>query len=316
MSTPLAEITYRYQGTEGKVYTKLEFYNMTGSIKDRIAAYIMEKALERGEYVKGQPIVETTSGNTGIAFAAIGAKLGSPVHIFMPEWASEERKLIMNLYGANLHLVTAEEGGFEGALELAEKLAKEIGAYMPHQFDNPDNVMAHFTGTGEELIKELPDVTDFISGIGTGGTLMGVGKRLKQDAGASIVAIEPDKAPFLGGGEIKNGGIHLIEGIGDGFIPSIVDKSAIDVRYEINDVDAFLMAKKISTELGISAGISCGANFLGCVKRNAERGGAGKPATVFADDNKKYLSVFAAKDFAPEEGEMSKDIELVSYRLI
>lgn len=315
MNTPLAEITYKYKGQESKIYAKLEFYSLSGSIKDRIAEYILDKAMERGEYKKGQPIVETTSGNTGIAFSALGARYGSPVHIFMPDWASEERQQIMKLYGAHLHLVTDDEGGFMGAFEKAAKLAKEIGAYEPHQFDNKDNVSAHYNGTGAEIAKVLPDVTDFISGIGTGGTLIGAGKRLKEECGASIVAIEPDSAPFLMGGEIKNGGVHAIEGIADGFVPSIVDRDAIDAIYSINDVDAVFMAMKLSKELGIATGISAGANFLACVKRNADKGGKGKPATVFADDNKKYLSVFR-KDFENKPEMMNNDIELISWKVI
>ena len=315
MSTPLAEIRYCYKGKESAVYAKLEFFNITGSIKDRIASYILENALKRGEYRKGQPIVEVTSGNTGIAFAAAGARFGSEVHIFMPEWASEERRLIMDLLGAKLHLVSEAEGGFMGCFARAEELAEVLQAYMPHQFENGDNTRAHYEGSGAELSAELPEVTDFISGIGTGGTLMGVGKRLKEDHGADIVAIEPDSAPYLSGGEIRNGGVHRIEGIGDGFVPPIVDRSVIDAIYEINDIDAVLMSMKISRELGISAGISGGANFLGCVLRNEEKGGLAVPATVFADDNKKYLSVFGKESFEPEEGMLCGQIELLSVTI-
>ena len=315
MSTPLAEIAYSYKGRESKVYAKLEYFAITGSIKDRIASYILENALSRGEFRKGQPIVEVTSGNTGIAFAAAGARLGSEVHIFMPEWASEERRRIMDLYGAKLHLVSEAEGGFMGCFSRADALAAELHAYMPHQFENGDNTMAHYEGSGAELSAELPEVTDFISGIGTGGTLMGVGKRLRKDHGADIVAIEPQSAPYLSGGEIKNGGIHHIEGIGDGFVPPIVERSAIDAIYLINDIDAVLMSMRISRELGISAGISASANFLGCVLRNEEKDGKAVPATVFADDNKKYLSVLGSGSYELSGEMLTGKIRLISVKI-
>ena len=308
-NTPMAEITYKLDGVQGKVYAKIEAYNPTGSIKDRVAEYIISRAEENGELKPGQAIVEVTSGNTGIAFAAVGARKGYPVHIFMPSWASEERKNLMRLYGAVLHEVTREEGGFEGAFIRADALAKEIGAYLPKQFENADNVEAHRIGTGREIIEQLPDVTDFVSGIGTGGTIMGVAKALKEHGDVRITALEPDSMPLLNGGEIKGG--HRIEGIGDDFIPQIVDRTLIDDVLEINDGDAIIMASRLAKELGLGVGISSGANFLAAVQVNAE---GRKVATVLPDDNKKYLTTSLANPPESTSDMLSSRIELVSAR--
>lgn len=307
----MVEIMYRYRGREDSVFAKLEYYNPTGSIKDRIASSIFEKAAERGELKAGQPIIEVTSGNTGISFAAYGAYTKHPVHIFMPEWASEERKSLMKMYGAELHLVSRQEGGFLRAFEMADELAGEIGAYLPKQFDNPDNTGAHYHGTAAELLRQLPNVDGFVSGVGTGGTLMGIARLLKEKRNAEITAIEPDALRLLSGGKFM--GTHKIEGIGDDFIPSIVDKSVIDNIDPVNDDDSIIMASRLARELGIGVGISSGANFLGCVRRGAP----GKVmATVFADDNKKYLSTLLLVPPAAREGMLSPEIELLGSRTV
>lgn len=305
-NTPLATLRYRFDGKENTVYAKLEAYNPTGSIKDRIAAFILERAEERGELCPGQPIVEVTSGNTGIAFAALGARTGHPVHIFMPDWASEERKALLRLYGAVLHEVSREEGGFLGAFPLAEALAREIGAYLPRQFENPDNTEAHRLTTGAELLAALPSVTDFVSGVGTGGTLMGVAKALKADHPVTITALEPASAPLLSRGTVL--GPHRIEGIGDDLVPPIVDRSLIDRYLLVSDADAIAMAARISAELGLGVGISSGANFLAAVLLN--RPGA-CVATVFADDNKKYLSTDLSAPLSLDEDSPVRRIELL-----
>lgn len=286
-NTPMVDITYRYMGKLGHVYTKLEYYNPSGSIKDRIASYIIGKAEETGELKPGQPIVETTSGNTGIALAAYGALTKHPVHIFMPNWASKERQMLMKMYGAELHLVTKEEGGFIGALFNADALAKELGAYTLNQFSNIENINAHKTTTAVEILKDLPDVTDFVSGVGSGGTLMGVGQGLKK---ARLIAIEPECSQVLAGKEIERQ--HKIEGIGDDFVPDLVNQGLINTILPINDDDAVAMAAKLAKELGLGVGISSGANFLGAVLSNKDD--SQKIATVFADDNKKYLSTSLA----------------------
>lgn len=308
--TPIVKIRYRLDGRESFICAKMEFLNPSGSVKDRVARYIMDRAAERGELKPGQPIVEVTSGNTGIAFSAIGARRGHPVHIFMPAWASDERKNLMRMFGATLHEVTREEGGFKGAFVQADKLAAEIDAYMPHQFENEDNINAHYLGTGAEIIKQLPDVTDFVSGFGTGGTIIGIGKALKEfNPDIRVTALEPDALPLLSGGEIRGDGSHKIEGIGDDFIPKIMqdNKSLVDDIVQINDDDAVCMAAMIARNLGIGVGISSGANFLASVMKDAP---GRKVVTVFADDNKKYLTTTLA-DPKAEPWMLSSRIELI-----
>jgi Cysteine synthase len=177
--TPMVKINYLYEGQKQHLYAKLEAYNPSGSIKDRVAEHIVERAEKSGELKPGRAIIEVTSGNTGIAFASIGARKGYNVHIFMPSWVSEERKKIIRMYGATVHEVTREEGGFSAAFDKADDLARRIDAYMPHQFENIENVNAHELYTGREIVQQLPTVTDFVSGIGTGGTLMGVAAALR-----------------------------------------------------------------------------------------------------------------------------------------
>lgn len=308
-NTPLIRIDYRLDGRPGAVYAKLESFNLSGSIKDRVAARIVARAEETGALVPGQPIVEVTSGNTGIAFAALGALTGHPVHIFMPERMSRERRQLLEMYGAQLHLVSDADGGFEGALAQARQAAGELGAFQPLQFDNEENVLAHFHTTGAELLAALPGVKAFAAGVGTGGTLMGVARRLKP-RGAFIAALEPDAAPLLSGGAVT--GPHKIEGIGDDFIPSIVDCRLIDTVLPVNDDDAVLMAARLAKELGLGVGISSGANLLGAIELT--RRGFGPAATVFADDSKKYLTTALAAPAPAREGFLSPRVELLGWQ--
>ena len=302
--TPMAEITYKYEDRIGHVYAKLEYYNPSGSIKDRIASYILGKAEETGQLRPGQPIIETTSGNTGIAIAAYGALAKHPVHIFMPDWVSIERVKLMKMYGANVHLISKEENGFLGALDQTEKLAKELNGFILGQFSNKNNMMAHYNSTAAEILQTLPDVKSFVSGVGSGGTIMGIGTRLKEANRAEIIAIEPDCAQLLAGKKIERA--HKIEGIGDDFIPRLLDKKIIDRIIPINDEDAICMSAKFAKELGLGIGISSGANFLGAVLSGKEN-----VATVFADDNKKYLSTSLAGSPAPSDNMVSSRVELL-----
>ena len=217
-NTPMIKIDYEYGEKQGSIYTKLEYYNYSGSIKDRIALYILQKEKENGKLKDGQAIVEVTSGNTGIAFSAIGALMGHDVHIFMPDWVSLERRKLIEMYGAHVHLVSKEEGGFKKALELAEEFAIENNAYRPLQFDNPLNVEGQYNTTAKEILDSVSDINAFVSGIGTGGTLMGIGKRLKENnPDSKVFALEPSTLSILKMGMEE--GSHLIEGIGDDFIP-------------------------------------------------------------------------------------------------
>ena len=200
--TPLVKIRYKYAGKENEIYAKMEIYNITGSIKDRVAYYMIKDAYDKGILKKGMEIVEATSGNTGISLAAMGRYFKNPVHIFMPEWASQERVNLMKMYNAKVTLVTKEEGGFEAAIRKAGEYAKENNAFFPNQFENESNVKAHYEITGKEIIKEIEktgnSIGGFVSGIGTGGTLMGVAKRLKENyKNVKIFALEPDKMPLL-----------------------------------------------------------------------------------------------------------------------
>ena len=296
-NTPVIKIKYKYNGKIDYVYAKLEYYNLTGSVKDRLAYYIINKAKKEGILKDNMPIIEATSGNTGISFAALGAYYKHPVHIFMPSHLSEERIKIMKQYGAIVHLVSKEEGGFQEAIRRADNLAKEINGFRPQQFDNIDNVMAHYNLTGKEIVSQVPNIGYFVSGIGTGGTLMGIGKRLKEvNKETKLCALEPAELPLLSQGKVISS--HKIEGIGDDFIPSIVSKEMIDEFLEIKSDEAINMAKKISKELGIGVGISSGANFLAAVllKEKTDK----NVVTLFVDDNKKYLSTDLGKDIKYE----------------
>lgn len=312
-NTPLIKIKYKYNGNTREVYIKLEHYNLTGSIKDRMAYYIIKQAYKSGLLKEGQTIVEATSGNTGISFCAIGNKFNNPVVIFMPDWVSVERKKIMEMYGAEVYLVSKEEGGFEKCISLADELSKKIGGFRPNQFSNIDNIIVHYKTTGEEIINSINDVGGFVSGIGTGGTLIGVGKRLKEvNSNIILCAVEPDKIPLLTKGKFIDN--HKIDGIGDDFIPDLVDKKLIDRVFDINDLDAINMARLLCKKLGLGVGISSGANFLGSVLLNEEN--IGKVVSLFPDDNKKYLSTDLSKDLDNDSNFISNKIELISYEII
>ena len=237
------------------------------------------------------PIIEATSGNTGISIAALGAYYKHPVYIFMPDWVSKERVKLMKNYGANVILVSREEGGFKKCLEEAQKLSKEKNGFLSNQFANTDNLLAHYETTGNEIINQLPEkVSAFISGVGTGGTLIGVGRKLiKWDENIKIVALEPEKMPIISKNKIISE--HKIEGIGDDFVPDLLDKTILDEVILVNDEDAINMSRRLAKELGIGVGISSGANFIAGIMYQEK---VNEPVvTVFADDNKKYLAQHA-----------------------
>ena len=235
-NTPIIKIRIKYKDKIVNVFSKLEYYNYSGSIKDRLAYYIIKESYKNGSLKKGMPIVEATSGNTGIAFSAIGSYYKHPVHIFMPDWVSKERINIMKMYGATVYLVSKEDGGFKEAIRRADELAKVIGGFRPDQFNNTMNIDAHYSSTGLEIINSVNNINGFVSGIGTGGTLIGIGKRIKDTfPDARIIALEPKQLPILSKG--ISTGSHRIEGIGDDFIPNIVDKKLINEVIEIDDED-------------------------------------------------------------------------------
>ena len=313
-NTPMIKILCKYKDKKINIFTKLEYYNLTGSIKDRVAFYIINEAIKKGKLKKGQPIIEATSGNTGISLAAIGAYYKYPVYIFMPDWASKERIELMKNYGANVTLISKEQGGFIKCVEEAKKLVEEKNGFLANQFGNEDNYKAHYETTGKEIINSLEKLDEsigaFVSGVGTGGTLMGIGERLKKEyKDIKIVALEPDKMPIISKGKIIDQ--HKIEGIGDDFVPDLLDKSKINEIILVNDNDAINMSRKLSRELGLGVGISSGANFIASVLLADKMDK--NIVTVFADDNKKYLSTDLSKDIDNNEKFISNKIELIKY---
>lgn len=313
-NTPMIKIQYEYKEKKASIFTKLEYYNITGSIKDRVAYYIIKEAKKRGELKEGMPIVEATSGNTGIALSALGAYYHHPVHIFMPDWVSPERLKIMRMYHAHVTLFSKEEGGFVRCIEEAKAFAQKNNGFLANQFSNRDNVLAHYETTGAEIIRDMKEeIGGFVSGIGTGGTLMGVTKRLKEfNSKIKTVALEPDKMPLLSQNKII--AQHAIEGIGDDFIPEIVDRSLIDDVVLVNDEDAINMAKMIAKELGIGVGISSGANLIASVLLQEKINK--NVVTIFVDDNKKYLSTGLSGPIQEKESFVSSKIKLLGYENI
>ena len=313
-NTPMIKIKYKNNEKINYIYTKLESYNPTGSIKDRVAYYMINKAKERGELKENMPIVEATSGNTGISLSAFGAYFKHPVYIYMPDWASTERVQLMKSYGANVTLISKEKGGFKKCLEEAEKFAKENNVYWSNQFANTDNLLAHYETTGEEIAKQLPEkVSAFISGVGTGGTLIGIGRKLKKyNKDIKIIALEPEKMPLISQNKII--GNHKIEGIGDDFVPDLLDKNLLDEVILVNDEDAINMSRRLAKELGLGVGISSGANLIASIIYQEKES---KPvATVFADDNKKYLSTDLSKHIDTNPKYISNKIKLLDYEVM
>ncbi len=313
-NTPMIKINYKYKGIFNKIFVKLEYYNLTGSIKDRVAFYMINNAKKRGELKEGMPIVEATSGNTGISLAALGSYYNHPVYIFMPDWASKERIDLMTSFGAKVFLISKEEGGFIKCVKEAQKTAERIHGFLSNQFSNKDNLLAHYETTGNEILEQIPEkIGGFVSGVGTGGTLMGIGKRLKEENNSMLItAIEPEKMPILSGGSII--GNHKIEGIGDDFIPELININDINKIILINDDDAINMSRKISKELGIGVGISSGANLIGStLLANKIKDSV---VTVFADDNKKYLSTELSNDINTNPNFISNQIKLLDYSII
>lgn len=319
-NTPLLAINFNYKNEERTIFAKAENLNMTGSIKDRMAFHIIANAYERGVLNRGDMLIEATSGNTGISIAAIGKAMGHQVTIFMPDWMSDERKNLIKSLGAEIRLVSKDEGGFLGSISMAENLAKQNpNAFLPCQFTNNDNVEAHYATTGPELWWQLryrglkPDA--FVAGVGTGGTVMGVGKFLKeQDENIQIHPLEPANSPTMSTG--CKVGKHRIQGISDEFIPSIVDLNKLDKIVSVDDGDAIIMAQKLSQTLGLAVGISSGANFLGALKIQNEKGSNNIVVTVFPDSNKKYLSTDLLHEEPQKDGFLSPEVDLQDFRAL
>ena len=317
-NTPMLEIGYAFEGKPGKIYVKCENYNLTGSIKDRMALHTLYKAYQDGKIELGDEIVEATSGNTGIAFAAIGKALGHPVKIIMPDWLSKERIDIIKSLGAEIVLVSKEEGGFIGSIKLAEEMAlKNAKVFLPRQFENAANPEAHEQTTGKEIWEQLQlqnlSPNAFVAGVGTGGTIMGVGNYLRaRNAKVKIHPLEPAESPTLTTG--YKVGSHRIQGISDEFIPEIVKLAQLDEIIQVNDGDAILMAQKLASQLGLAVGISSGANLIGAIKLQQRLGADSCVVTIFCDSNKKYLSTDLMKTEPIKKGYLSPKTELLDYR--
>lgn len=319
-STPLLQIGYLINGQPRSIFAKLESMNMTGSIKDRMAAYIIRQAYGSGALKPGDTIIEATSGNTGISFSAIGTALGHKVRIFMPSWMSRERKDLITSFGAEVVDVTPEQGGFLGAIKQANDCAAHNpDIFLPRQFDNAANCDAHYESTGPEIERQLAAVgrlcDGFVAGVGTGGTVMGVGRFLRRDGrNVRIHPLEPSNSPTLSTGHKV--GKHRIQGISDEFIPSICDLKALDAVMDVWDGDAILMAQMLSTKLGLGVGISSGANILGAIRLAEELGPHATVVTVFPDSNKKYLTTDLCRPELVRDDYLSPRIQLESFNAI
>jgi cysteine synthase A len=317
-NTPLIEILFKYKGTTRKVYSKLEYYNLTGSIKDRIACHMLYKAYEEHRLYKGMQLAEATSGNTGISFAAIGQILGNRTVIFMPDWMSSERIKLLKSYGADVRLVSREDGGFTGCILKCRELANSnSGIFLTSQFSNPYNTEAHFLSTGPEIASVMkkhslmPDAV--AAGVGTGGSVMGIGEYLRTiNRHSAIYPIEPASSPTLSKG-VKTGS-HRIQGISDDFIPDLLKLNRISGILDVDDGDAIIIAQKLSSQLGLGVGISSGANFLGAILAQEKIDPHANVVTVFPDDNKKYLSTDLMREEPLKPGFLSPDVELISFR--
>ncbi len=319
-NTPLLAIDLLFHGEKRTVYAKCEHVNMTGSIKDRMALFILQEAYHTGEIRPGDTIVEATSGNTGISFASIGRALGHPVTILMPDWMSRERVDLIQSLEARIIPVTREQGGFVGSIQIAEDMAQEDErVFLPRQFSNTANIQAHYRTTGPEIWWQLhfdgKKADAFVAGVGTGGTIMGAGRYLReQEPSTRMHPLEPANSPTLSTGHKV--GHHRIQGISDEFIPEIVDLEFLDEVVAVSDGDAILMAQKLAGQLGLGVGISSGANFLGALKIQQELGEQAVVVTVFADDNKKYLSTDLLRREPAGLDFLSPQVELLGFRAL
>lgn len=318
--TPLLEIHYRFRGHARRLYAKYESMNLTGSVKDRMASHILRDAYASGRIRPGDVIAEATSGNTGISFAAIGRAMDHPVRIYMPDWMSQERVCIIQSFGAEIIPVSKEQGGFLGSIRLAEAYATGTpGVFLPRQFENRANADAHTLTTGVEILSQLERCGQtpgaFVAGVGTGGTVMGVGRALRAAFPKTRVhPLEPANSPTIRTGHKV--GKHRIQGISDEFVPAIVDLAALDRIIDVWDGDAIIMAQQLATRLGLGVGISSGANFLGAVQLVEELGGAAAVVTVFSDSNKKYLSTDLCRCEPARDDYLAPEVGLDGFRAV
>ena len=297
-NTPLLALihTERAERLEAQLFAKLEYLNPAGSVKDRVAKAMLDDAEQKGLLKPGSVIIEPTSGNTGIGLAAVAAARGYRTIIVMPETMSMERRRMMRAYGAELVLTPGAEG-MKGAIAKANELVNEIpNAIIPGQFVNPANPKAHYDTTGPEIFRDTDGEVDvFVAGVGTGGTITGVGRYLReQNPNVKIVAVEPASSPVLSGG---SAGAHKIQGIGAGFVPEVLDRSVIDEIVPVENEDAFAAARRIGTLEGVAVGISAGAAAHAAIQLAKRPENRGKTiVTLFPDGGDRYLSTALYED--------------------
>ncbi|WP_205702153.1 cysteine synthase A [Candidatus Izimaplasma sp. ZiA1] len=286
-NTPVVKLNKLANSEMADVYVKLEWFNPGGSVKDRIAINMIEKAEESGLLKPGMSIVEPTSGNTGIGLALVASAKGYPIILTMPESLSVERRKILTGYGAKL-ILTPSDKGMKGSILEAEKIAKDSNYFMPMQFKNLNNPLAHMETTSQEILNDFSNIDAFVAGVGTGGTITGVGTILKKHIpGIQVHAVEPQSSAVLSG---ENPGPHKIQGIGAGFIPDILDTSIYDSVIKVTDDQAFNTARLLAKEEGLFTGISTGANVYAAVEL-AKKLGKGKVVlTVSPSNGERYLS--------------------------
>ena len=293
--TPILKVTNMIDENSADVYVKLEKFNPGGSVKDRAALGMIEKAEEEGLLKKGSVIVEPTSGNTGIALAMIGRVKGYKVIIVMPETMSKERRDLIKAYGAEL-VLTEGAKGMKGAIEKATQMVKDYGYFMPQQFENIANPEKHYETTAQEIYEDINDLDVFVAGVGTGGTITGIGKNLKEKInGIEIVAVEPSNSQVIIG---KNPGPHKIQGIGAGFVPQNYKEEYVDKVIAVSDENAIKTAVDFSKNEGILVGISSGAAIYAAIEIAKKLGKGKKVLAIAPDGGEKYISMGIYEQFS------------------
>lgn len=285
-NTPLVKLNNLVSEDMADIYVKVESKNPSGSIKDRAAYQMVKDAIENGDVKKGDTIVESTSGNMGVGLSMIGAVLGINIVIVMPDSMTVERKKLFAAYGADI-VLTPGKLGMQGAVDEANRLVREKGYYLLNQFGNFSNPLAHEKTTAVEILDELKDIDVFVAGVGTGGTISGIGKKLKEEIeNINIVAVEPKTAQVLKG----NPGAHKIQGIAANFIPKTYNDKYVDEIYDVSDEDAYETSRNLAKKEGILAGISSGANVFAALEYAKKLGEGKVVVTVLPDTGERYLS--------------------------
>ena len=299
---PIVDITYKYKGKIRHVYASLEWFSLTGSIKDRVAYAMIESAFLKGKLKERDKIVEVSSGNMGLSLTAISKFFNLEPTIIMPISASEERKKLIKMYGAKLVLTK----DYKEAFKLCKDYVK-AGYICLDQFSNFDNLKVHYSYSAKNFIKTLKNkkIGAFVCGVGTSGTLSGVGKRLKEKLGVSVYATQPENSRLLTKSPPYRK--HLLEGLSDEIVPLLYDKKIVDKVIQVSDKDAIAMARKLSKELALGVGISSGANFIGAIESNTN------VVTVFPDDNKKYLSTKLTQEISSD---LVDKVEFISLKVL